>query len=101
LSEVRFSRSAKAGMIEPMRFVSVALVVLALAHGVAFAQDACETKCNQASSECLKQCVGESKDAAKKESAGKMMECLKVCDEKAKPCREACRQPAQPPVREK
>ncbi len=79
-----------------MRFVSLPFLLVALISRAAFAQDACETKCNQASSECLKQCVGETKDAAKKESAGKMMECLKVCDEKAKPCREACRQPAPP-----
>lgn len=68
------------------------MMVALFAGAVAQAQDACESKCNQASAECLRVCVAEpSKD--KKEQSAKMMKCLNTCEAQAKPCREACHPP--------
>jgi len=71
---------------------SVMLLAVLTVGGAARAQDACETKCNQASAECLRVCVAEpSKD--KNEQSAKMMKCLNTCEAQAKPCREACHPP--------
>jgi hypothetical protein len=59
-----------------------------------WAQDACESRCNQLAAECLKQCTGESKEAAKPGQGAKLLACLKRCEVEALPCREACRKPA-------
>ena len=67
---------------------SIALSIAAYAH----AQDACESKCNQASAECLRVCTAQpSKD--QKEQSAKMMQCLNTCEAQAKPCREKCHPP--------
>ncbi len=76
----------------------IVLFALLVVSNSSQAQDTCETKCNQDASDCLKVCVGDPKSAAKKESAGRMMECLKSCDLKAKPCREACVPNKKPPA---
>ena len=68
--------------------VMLALVGASLAR----AQDACESKCNQASAECLRVCVAQpSKD--QKEQSAKMMQCLNTCEAQAKPCRDKCHPP--------
>jgi hypothetical protein len=65
--------------------LTLTLLGAALVH----AQDACESKCNQASAECLRVCVAQpSKE--KKEQSAKMMQCLNTCEAQAKPCRDLC-----------
>lgn len=68
----------------------IAFVGLISLHA-AWAQDACETRCNQLASECLKACVGATKDAAKPDHGPRMMTCLRSCEEKAAPCRAECK----------
>lgn len=72
------------------RLVLAAVVLSGLG---AQAQDACETRCNQAAAECLKACAGDTRQASRPESAQRMMGCLKACDAKAVPCRAECRKP--------
>ncbi|MDX2015937.1 MAG: hypothetical protein SFW67_37430 [Myxococcaceae bacterium] len=69
--------------------VTVCLLVFAAALGRA--QSPCESRCNQQSSECLRKCSGDPKDASKPENAKKLMACLQQCEAEVKPCREACR----------
>ncbi len=69
----------------------VLFAALAFLPLVAFAQDACETKCNQQASECLKACVGDAREAAKPENAQKMMACLQKCEKETAPCRQQCK----------
>lgn len=58
------------------------------------AQDStCESKCNQAGSDCLKACSGDPKDVNKPGASKKMMDCLKKCEKETKPCRDACKKP--------
>jgi hypothetical protein len=67
----------------------LSLVVLLASAGLA--QSPCESKCNQQTSACLKQCAGDPKDASKPDQSKRLMECLKTCEAEAKPCRESCR----------
>ena len=72
---------------------TIATIVLAaclLGARTSEAQSTCDTSCNQIASECLKKCTGDSKDAARPESAQRLINCLKDCDAKVKPCRDAC-----------
>jgi hypothetical protein len=69
------------------------LLVL-LGSGLSQAQDACETRCNQLASECLKTCAGENKETNKPAQGAKLLACLKACEEKAGPCRAECKKPA-------
>ncbi len=66
-------------------------LVTGLVASAALAQSSCETQCNQQASACMKACTGDTKEAAKKENAGKLMECLKSCEAQARPCREGCK----------
>ncbi|MCU0696642.1 MAG: hypothetical protein MUC96_08950 [Myxococcaceae bacterium] len=68
-----------------------ALLLLSLLTVPATAQSPCESRCNQQSSECLRRCSGDPKDASKPENAKKLMACLQQCEAEVKPCREACR----------
>lgn len=69
---------------------SLALLSLVLVASPAAAQNACEAKCNQQASECLKSCTGDPKDAQKPEAGQKLMECLKQCEAKTLACKDAC-----------
>jgi hypothetical protein len=72
-----------------VRFLVIA--VLLVAPPWASAQSPCESRCNQQSSECLRRCAGEPKEASKPENAKKLMSCLQQCEAEVKPCRDACR----------
>lgn len=72
--------------MRPLLLLTVLLLPLATA-----AQDACETRCNQQASECLKACAGDSKDASKAENGKKLLECLQKCEKEAAPCRQQCK----------
>jgi len=67
------------------------LLTLCLFPLATSAQDACETRCNQQASECLKACSGDSKDASKAENAKKLLECLQKCEKETEPCRQQCK----------
>ncbi len=77
------------------------LLIGVAASVAAHAQDACESKCNQASAECLRVCVAKPSGDSKgpkdpkdpKEQSAKMMQCLNTCEAEAKPCREKCHPP--------
>jgi len=77
------------------------LSLLVLAPAAASAQSACEARCNQQASACLKSCTGDPKDASKPEAAQQMMACLKRCEAEAEPCRKACRAPQPTPPQPK
>ncbi len=82
-------------MRSPMKKSFWLVVFTLLGPAVAEAQDACESKCNQASAECLRTCVAKPTNTPKdsKEQSAKMMQCLNICEAQAKPCREACHPP--------
>ncbi|MEW5742511.1 MAG: hypothetical protein AB1938_26575 [Myxococcota bacterium] len=67
-----------------------ALVAAFLFTAQASAQDACEAKCNQQASECLKACTGDPKDAQKPGASQRLMECVKQCEAKTVACKGAC-----------
>ena len=69
---------------------ALAILSLLLTAAPAAAQNACEAKCNQQASECLRSCTGDPKDAQKPEAAQKLMECLKQCEAKTLACKDAC-----------
>jgi len=77
------------------------LSLLALAPLAASAQSACEARCNQQASACLKACTGDPKDASKPEAAQQMMSCLSRCQKEAEPCRQQCRPPPPPPPQDR
>jgi hypothetical protein len=72
-------------MLRPLAFL-----MLVFTATPAAAQGACEAKCNQQASECLKGCTGDPKDAQKPEATDKLMACLKQCEAKTLACKEAC-----------
>ncbi|MBL9038493.1 MAG: hypothetical protein JNG84_08285 [Archangium sp.] len=76
------------------------LISLMLSGLPAQAQDACESRCNQASAECLRTCTAPNGTTDGKAQSSKMMQCLNTCEAQAKPCRERCR-PAPQPAPEK
>ena len=70
-----------------MRFVFFVVV----AATFAFAQQSpCSSKCNLAASECLKSCMGEPKDAQKKEKGEHLQQCLKQCQAQNTQCKAGC-----------
>lgn len=75
-----------------MRFVIFLVAALA---GFALAQQPnplsqCVTKCNLSGSECMKQCVGDPKDAAKPDKSQHMVRCMKNCDDALRQCKTSC-----------
>lgn len=78
-----------------MRFVIFLVAALA---GFAIAQQPgqptalsqCVTKCNLTGSTCMKQCVGDPKDAAKPGKTDQMVRCMKNCDDALRQCKTAC-----------
>lgn len=85
----RFSTRAFAGDTRRM-LRSFALLLLVFTATPAAAQNACEAKCNQQASECLKSCTGDPKDAQKPEASEKLMACIKACEAKTLTCKDAC-----------
>lgn len=74
-------------MLTLMRFV-LFLVVTAT---FAFAQQSpCHSKCNLSSSECMKSCMGDPKDAQKKEKGEHLQQCLKQCEASNTQCKQGC-----------
>jgi hypothetical protein len=66
----------------------LALLCVVLAAFVAVSEDkACESKCNQEGSDCLKACSQPKEGAA---DAKLMMHCLKHCEVKTKACKQEC-----------
>lgn len=64
--------------------------IVLISSGFAFAQSACETKCNQQASECIKSCAGDPKDAQKPEASQRLMQCLNQCEAQTKQCKAGC-----------
>jgi hypothetical protein len=82
-----------------MRSLAAMFLCAALAGAASvWAQTACESKCHQQASECLKACTGDPKDAQKPEQRTRLMQCLNACDQRTKQCKEAC--PGRSPARE-
>lgn len=71
-----------------MRRAAMLAVLLFTAR--AGAQDACEAKCNQQASECLKACTGDPKDAQKPGASQRLMDCVKQCEARTVACKGAC-----------
>lgn len=70
-----------------MRFV----LFLVVAATFAFAQQTpCTSKCNLAASECMKACMGDPKDAQRKEKGAHLQECLKQCEAQNTQCKQGC-----------
>jgi hypothetical protein len=72
------------------RIVRRLLLVGLLAATVARAQSACEAKCHQQASDCIKACTGDPKDAQKPEQRQKLMQCLDSCEQRTKQCKQGC-----------
>ncbi len=70
-----------------MRFTWLISLLLALPSA---ADPACETKCNQQSSDCMKVCTGDPKDAAKPDQGKRLVQCVSSCQQGTKQCKEAC-----------
>jgi len=66
-----------------------AVLLLLTASSVA-AQSACDAKCNQQASECLKACTGDPKDAQKPGESQRLMECIKQCEARTTACKQGC-----------
>lgn len=74
-------------MMPAMRFV----LFFMLTATFAFAQQSpCHSKCNLSSSECMKSCMGDPKDAQKKEKGEHLQECLKHCEAQNAQCKQRC-----------
>lgn len=74
-------------MLFPMRFVLFLMVTASFA----FAQQSpCHSKCNLSSSECMKSCMGDPKDAQKKEKGEHLQQCLKQCEASNAQCKQGC-----------
>ncbi len=57
----------------------------------AFAQQSpCQSKCNLAASECMKSCMGDPKDAQRKEKGEHLQDCLKQCEAQNTQCKQTC-----------
>lgn len=73
-----------------LRALLLALTVVVVATPAPAAQNACEVRCNQQASECLKACTGDPRDAQKPEEAGRLVSCLKACEARTTACKAAC-----------
>ena len=95
------NRAPFEALLEPMRAKDTMtmtvsrwlLLVGLLGASFASAQDACESKCNQASAECLRVCVAKPSSDPKEQQSAKMMSCLNSCEVPSKVCRERCHSP--------
>lgn len=68
----------------------LAVLTLLVVAPPAAAQSACEAKCNQQASECLKACTGNPKDAQKPGGSQHLMDCIKACEAQTLACKQAC-----------
>jgi hypothetical protein len=68
----------------------VVLLISAMVGLSARADNACETKCNQQTSECMKVCTGDPKDAAKPDQGKRLVQCVSSCQQVSKQCKQAC-----------
>lgn len=66
------------------------LLTACLTSAAVQAQSACEAKCHQSASECLKGCAGDPKDAQKPEQQGRLLKCLDACEQRTQACKAAC-----------
>ncbi len=74
-------------MLRGMRFVFFLVVTATFAFGQ---QSPCHSKCNLSSSECMKSCMGDPKDAQKKEKGEHLQQCLKHCEAQNAQCKQGC-----------
>ncbi len=64
---------------------------LVMSATFAFAQQPpCHSRCNLAASECMKACMGDPKDAQRKEKGEHLQECLKQCEAQNTQCKQTC-----------
>jgi hypothetical protein len=70
--------------------MKVLLLISAVWGLSALADNACETKCNQQSSDCMKVCAGDPKDASKPDQGKRLVQCVSSCQQVTKQCKQAC-----------
>jgi hypothetical protein len=58
---------------------------------------ACDARCHQQGSECLKACTGEPRDAQKPDQGQRLMQCLQGCEQRTRVCTQACPKKEAPP----
>lgn len=73
-----------------MRFVLLAILVVATFSVAQQPPPQCATKCNTQASDCMKACAASTKDLPKSERGNAMIQCVKTCQDANQRCKAGC-----------